>query len=513
MICLTLLSSTIFLSACSSFDKSTFSPLNPDKIKIGIKFDQPGLGFKNGTEFTGFDVDVARYVAHELGYEDSQIEFKESPSKNREVMIQNGDVDMIFATYTINAKRKEMVSFAGPYFIAGQDLMVRSDDDSITGPDSLDSKNLCSVTGSTSAQNIKDKFSAGVNLMEQPGYAECLTALIGGTVDAITTDDIILAGLAAKSGQGRVKLAGHTFTSEPYGVGIKKGNVDLALRINDALGKMVADGTWQEAIDSNTQGTGYHYNTELNPPEFDPISIIEEQRDALSADVAEGVYSVGYLFQNYPVLNAFGVNLALTFWSTLFSLIIGVLLVMMRICPIPSLRVFASGFVELFRNLPLTIVMVFMVLGAWTTLHLQFSSDFPTNFFWLAVVGLSLYHGAFVCEALRSGVNTVPLGQAEAARTLGLNFRQSASLVILPQAFRGAIAPLGNTLIALLKNTTVAAAAAVATETSSVMSNMIEFDPQLIFYIFTIFALGYIILVIPIGALTTYCSETMAVKR
>ena len=217
------------------------------------------------------------------------------------------------------------------------------------------------------------------------------------------------------------------------------------------------------------------------------------------------------LFSQYDVLGAFLVNIELTLWSALFSLILGVILVVMRISPISSLRAVAGAYVELFKNLPLTIIMVFMVLGAYAQLKLSFSDTFTTNFFWLAVTGLSLYTAAFVCESLRSGINTVPIGQAEAARALG--FMQSATEIILPQAFRGSVAPLGNTLIALLKNSTVAAAASVATETSSLMSEMIEFRPDVIIQIFLIFALGYVILIIPIGMLTTYLSNKLAVRR
>ena len=173
------------------------------------------------------------------------------------------------------------------------------------------------------------------------------------------------------------------------------------------------------------------------------------------------------LFSRYDVLGAFLVNIELTLWSALFSLILGVILVVMRISPISSLRAVAGAYVELFKNLPLTIIMVFMV----------------------------------------------PIGQAEAARALGLGFMQSATEIILPQAFRGSVAPLGNTLIALLKNSTVAAAASVATETSSLMSEMIEFRPDVIIQIFLIFALGYVILIIPIGMLTTYLSNKLAVRR
>ena len=163
--------------------------------------------------------------------------------------------------------------------------------------------------------------------------------------------------------------------------------------------------------------------------------------------------------------------------------------------------------------MPLTIIMVFMVLGFFGQLKLKFSDDFTVNFFWLAVVGLSAYTAAFVSESLRSGINTVPLGQAEASRALGLTFMQSASSVILPQALRGSVAPLGNTLIALLKNSTVAAAASVTTETSSLMSEMLEFHPSRILQIFLVFAVGYLILIIPIGLVTTYLSNRLAVRR
>ena len=219
------------------------------------------------------------------------------------------------------------------------------------------------------------------------------------------------------------------------------------------------------------------------------------------------------LFQSYNVPAAFLVNLELTFWSAIFSAILGIILVVMRISPISSMRRVAAGYVELFKNMPLTIIMVFMVLGVFAQLKISFSDNFDTNFFWLAVVGLSLYTAAFVCESLRLGINTVPLGQAEAARAMGLNFMQSATLIIMPQALRGSVAPLGNTLIALLKNSTVAAAASVATETSSLMSEMIEFRPDVIVQIFLIFAFGYVILIIPIGVLTTYLSNKLAVRR
>jgi glutamate transport system substrate-binding protein len=240
-------------------------------IRIGIKFDQPGLGFQDGAEFTGFDVDVARYIAEKLGYSEDQIQFVESPSAQRESMLQTGQVDMILATYSITDARKEVVDFAGPYFVAGQDLLVSADNTDITGPESLEGKNLCSVTGSTSAQKIKDQYP-GVNLLERPGYAECATALVAGQVDAVTTDDIILAGLAATdANKGKLKVVGAPFSTERYGVGLPKGS-DQCEAINTAIGEMIEDGTWADLITKNTEGTGYTANAAENPPEQDPCS-------------------------------------------------------------------------------------------------------------------------------------------------------------------------------------------------------------------------------------------------
>lgn len=248
---------TMSLAACGQDEAG--------KIRIGIKFDQPGLGFKKSGTYVGFDVDVATYIAKHLGYSEDEIIWKEAPSKQREAMLQNGDVDMILATYSITDERKKAVSFAGPYFVAGQDLLVRKDDYSIKGPEDLNGKRLCSVTGSTSAATVKEKFASEVQLMEQPGYAECATALFSGIVDAVTTDDIILAGLASAS-RGKLRVVGKPFTQEYYGVGIKKGDTKFAAQINNAITQMIQDGSWKRAIADNTKGTSYTPDVRYNPP-------------------------------------------------------------------------------------------------------------------------------------------------------------------------------------------------------------------------------------------------------
>ena len=179
-----------------------------DKIVIGTKFDQPGLGMKNPDgSMSGFDVDVATYVAKELGYSPDQIEWKESPSAQRETLISNDQVEYIVATYSITDSRKEKVDFAGPYLLTGQSLLVRDDNTDITGAESLqNNKKLCSVTGSTPAQRIKDKYP-GVQLQQYDTYSACVEALKNGAIDAVTTDEVILAGYAAQN-PGTFKIVG-----------------------------------------------------------------------------------------------------------------------------------------------------------------------------------------------------------------------------------------------------------------------------------------------------------------
>lgn len=236
------------------------------KIVIGVKFDQPGLGLKEGDTNTGFDVEVAKYVAGKLGYTD--IEFKESPSAQRETLIESDQVQMVFATYSITDARKEKISFAGPYFIAGQDLLVLATNTDITGPETLGGKKLCSVTGSTSAQKVHDQYP-DVQLQEYDTYSKCVEALASGTIDAVTTDDVILAGFAAQEQYaGKLKVVGAPFSEERYGVGIKKGDVELCTKINDALAEMVSSGEWQKALDSTVGPSGFQASA-ANPPATD----------------------------------------------------------------------------------------------------------------------------------------------------------------------------------------------------------------------------------------------------
>ena len=221
------------------------------------------------------------------------------------------------------------------------------------------------------------------------------------------------------------------------------------------------------------------------------------------------------LLSEYNVLAAFWMTIKLTIASAVGALVIGTIVAIMRVSPVTVLRAAGTTYVTLVRNTPLTLIVFFGAFGFYITLQYRIGAQNSPidvqNFRW-AVLALAIYHAAFVAEALRSGINTVPKGQAEAARAIGLDFGATLYNVVLPQAFRGAIAPLGNVLIALTKNTTVVATIGVA-EASYLMKGMIEFRPDLIYVIFVIMATGFVILTLPVGIGFTALSRRLAVKR
>jgi glutamate transport system substrate-binding protein len=236
------------------------------KIKIGTKYDQPGFGLKGlDGKPAGFDVEIGKLIAGKLGLTNEQIEWSEAPSAVREQVIENATVDIVVATYTINDTRKQRISFAGPYYEAGQTIMVRNDESAITGPDSFKTsgKKVCSVTNSTPANNIK-KYLANESqqLVLFDGYQKCVDALTANQVDAVTTDNVILLGYVARN-EGKFKLAGDLFTKEPYGIGLKKDDKVFRDWINDVLEKAFSDGSYKKAWDDTA---GKIPNAKLGSP-------------------------------------------------------------------------------------------------------------------------------------------------------------------------------------------------------------------------------------------------------
>lgn len=248
----------VLVTACGSGDTSTvIGRADSGKLTVGIRYDQPGLSLKRlDGRYVGFDVDVARYVANELGVEESGITFKEARGAVRESMLENGDADLIIATYSITDARKEKVAFAGPYFETGQGLLVRFTETAVQGPETLNGRKLCSVKGSTSAQKVKSDYSKGVQLIEYGQYSDCVIALMAGNVDAVSTDEVILAGFAAENPE-LLKLVGKPFSKERYGIGVPKGDNKSRDAVNEAIEKMISSGEWKRALERNVGPSGY----------------------------------------------------------------------------------------------------------------------------------------------------------------------------------------------------------------------------------------------------------------
>ncbi|MFF7592484.1 glutamate ABC transporter substrate-binding protein [Kitasatospora purpeofusca] len=218
------------------------------QLIIGAKSDQPFLGWEDlaSGDRSGFDIEIAKMVAADLGFTPQQIKWQTLVSSQREPAISKGQIDFYVGTYSINDERKKTVSFAGPYYVAGQDLLVKADNTTITGPDSLNGKNVCTATGSTSIKNI-EKYSPKITQFDT--YSACVEKLMSGEVDAVTTDDAILKGYASKYAP-KLKVVGQPFTKENYGVGLGKDDKALRDAISDALKAHQDNGDWKKAYDA-----------------------------------------------------------------------------------------------------------------------------------------------------------------------------------------------------------------------------------------------------------------------
>ncbi|MEU4349380.1 glutamate ABC transporter substrate-binding protein [Streptomyces sp. NPDC023838] len=247
-----------------ALDSPTFKAAKArGKLIIGAKADQPYLGFQDQAtnERSGFDIELARMIAADLGFTKDQIEWKTVDSGVRETAISKGQVDYYVGTYTINDKRKKLVGFAGPYYKAGADLLVRKDETAITDKSTVKGKKVCSIVGSTPLQEIK-KPEYGAKVVELAKYSDCVQQLLTKQVDAVTTDDSILKGYAAAN-SGKLKVAGHPFTQEPYGVGMNKDDKALRDFVNDAIEKHVKDGTYKKIYEATLGLSGAGY---VDPP-------------------------------------------------------------------------------------------------------------------------------------------------------------------------------------------------------------------------------------------------------
>ncbi len=232
-------------------------------IRVGIKYDQPLFGVNAPGGVVGFDAEIAKLIAEAID-PGLEIEFVEAVSANREPFLENDQVDMVVATYTINDERDEVVDFAGPYYVAGQDIMVPSGNpEGIESVDDLNTPDLttCSVDGSTSIDNLNEA-APDADTLTFDTYSKCAEAMADGRADAVTTDNVILIGLISES-DGAYELVDNPFTEEPYGIGVQEGS-DLRCFVNDVLQDIYESGEWAEAYES-TVGTAGSSTPE--PPE------------------------------------------------------------------------------------------------------------------------------------------------------------------------------------------------------------------------------------------------------
>lgn len=219
-------------------------------LVVGAKEDQPFLGEKNPAtgQYTGFDIEIAKMISASLGFDPNSIRFRTIASANRETALQNGQIDYYVGTYTINDLRKKLVGFAGPYYMAGQGLLVRTDEDDINGPQDLNGKKVCSAAGSTPYQRIQKEYPKAI-LVAYDTYSVCVDNLLTYQVDAVTTDDAILIGYAAKV-PDELKVVGKPFSKEPYGIGVPRSDNALRFAVDDALAAREKDGDWKKAYDA-----------------------------------------------------------------------------------------------------------------------------------------------------------------------------------------------------------------------------------------------------------------------
>jgi glutamate transport system substrate-binding protein len=263
---------TAALTACGGSSGRDNSPIAVDKtasfpadstmarlqrageIRIGVKYDQPGLSFrKPGTDMpAGFDIEIGKMIAARLGIEPAKIRWVETVAKNREPFIQNGTVDLVVASYSITEQRREVIGQAGPYYVTGQQLLVRKDDATIKGPESLPGKQVCAVTGSTSIKAVEEYRATVVPFAT---WGECVTQLLNKRVDAVTTDGAILLGYAAEDPE-RLQVVGRSFSKEGYGIGFKKGEQPFCEFLRGVLTKSFTDGSWQKSFDGTLGKSG-----------------------------------------------------------------------------------------------------------------------------------------------------------------------------------------------------------------------------------------------------------------
>ncbi|MBS1896284.1 MULTISPECIES: glutamate ABC transporter substrate-binding protein [unclassified Microbacterium] len=255
-----LVASAVLVSGCSSTPPKSTGDNNATgsaTVTIGIADDLPGVSLKTDAGYAGFDIDTANYVAGKLGVPTKNITWQRIEQSERVSALTSGKVDLVVSTFSITAEREKEIAFAGPYFVAHQDLLIRRNDDTISGPQTLDGKKVCAAAGTTSIDYLTAHYEGRITVVKVPSWSECVRDLAAGTVDAVSTDDLILAGFAAlPEYKGVLRVIGKGFTDENYGIGMAQGDSRLGT-VRSALKEYISSGAWKASLDANIAPSGY----------------------------------------------------------------------------------------------------------------------------------------------------------------------------------------------------------------------------------------------------------------
>ena len=255
-----LVAASVLTAGCSSTPPQSTGDNNATgsaTVTIGIADDLPGVSLRTDAGYAGFDIDTANYVAGKLGVPTKNITWQRIEQSERVSALTSGKVDLVVSTFSITAEREKEIAFAGPYFVAHQDLLIRRNDDTITGPQTLDGKKVCAAAGTTSIDYLTAHYEGKITVVKVPSWSECVRDLAAGTVDAVSTDDLILAGFAAlPEYKGVLRVIGKGFTDEDYGIGMAQGDSRLAT-VRSALKEYISSGAWKASLDANIAPSGY----------------------------------------------------------------------------------------------------------------------------------------------------------------------------------------------------------------------------------------------------------------
>ncbi|MDF5707376.1 MAG: ABC transporter permease subunit [Nostoc sp. S4] len=433
-LCLVISFSCLLLTTCST------NPSAGKTLRVATEPAFPPFEFQGkGGELQGFSIDLMNAIATTANF---KVNFQSLPFDGIIPALQAKTVDAAISSITITEERAKTIAFSRPYFKAGLAIAIRTDNQNITGFDSLKNQKIAVQIGTTGA--AKAKSIPGVQIRSFDSAPLALQELVNGNVDAVINDAPVTLYAINTGNLKGIKVVQQLLTEEFYGIATAKNSPYLAL-INDGLDKVLKNGTYAQI---------YQKWFKAEPPSLPAKSPFENQTNAGAPKI---LTSINVILQAVPtLLQGTLVTLQLTILSVVFGLIGGTLIGIVRLSHIAPVRWVARAYVDFFRGTPL-LVQIFMIYFGLPAIFQEFGLTFTFNRLVAGVIALSLNSAAYIAEVVRAGIQSIETGQAEAAQSLGLTSVQTMSYIIFPQAFRRMIPPLGNEFISLLKDTSLVA--------------------------------------------------------